>query len=114
MSFVETGGYSEGSDYPMAYLKLVPLVKKKLQRDFNVICSVLPAEWMCSGPVCSTRSLEIDKRTCSPMASQWLGYTQDAAEGFGLRCVSVEGERKHSGGGKDQREPNRGVQTLLQ
>lgn len=34
---METDGYSEGTAYPVAYLKSVPLVKKKLQRHFNVI-----------------------------------------------------------------------------
>lgn len=111
---MESDGYSEGTEYPIAYLKSVPLVKKKLQRDFSVICSVLPAEWMWSRSLWSTCGVEIDQSTWCPMASQWLGYTQDAAEGFGLGCVSVVGEWKHSGGGKDQREPDRGVQRLLQ
>lgn len=46
----------------------------------------------------------IDQEHCCPMASQWLGYMQDAAEGLGLWCVRMERKWKHFGGGKDQRE----------
>ena len=54
----------------------------------------------------------INQGPCCLMASQWLGYTQDAAEGLGLGYVSVEGEWKHFGGGKDQRELDRGVTAV--
>lgn len=79
-----------------------------------LFCSACSAQWMCPGFLWSTCSVGIDQSTCCPVASQWLGYTQDAAEGLGLGRVSVEGEWEHSGGGKDQKAPDRGVQRLLQ
>lgn len=38
-NFVETDGYSEGTEYPMAYFKSVPLVKKKAVADFYITYS---------------------------------------------------------------------------
>lgn len=51
---METDGYSEGTEYPMSYLKSVPLVKEELQCDFNITYSLLPAKQMWSGSIQST------------------------------------------------------------
>lgn len=39
-------------------------------------------------------------------------YMQDAAQGLELRCTSVEGELKHFGGGRDQRQIEGGVAAV--
>lgn len=55
--------------------------------------------WDGAGPLC-------------PRASQWLLYMQDAVQGLELRCLSVEGELKHFGGGRDQRQADGGVAAV--
>lgn len=89
----------------------MPLVKEKLQRDFNITCSVLPAKQMWSGSIQSTCGVGLTGAFVAPRPLSCLGYMQDAAEGLGLEWMSVAGKWKHFGG-KDQRGLDGGVSAV--
>lgn len=108
---METDGYSEGTEYPMLYLKSVPLVKEKLQWGFNITCSLLPAKQMWSGSIQSTCGMGLTGAFVAPGPLSCLGYMQDAGKGLGLECMSVAGKWKHFCG-RDQRELDGGVSAV--